>query len=199
MKKKRTRSVTQRLSWIPWGLTTSRIILSPLLIFLAWKEAPGWSLGLVLAVAFLSDIFDGVIARRLGTATASLRQYDSFADVFFYLGVIASAFIVDPSDIRARWPWLAIILLLEAAMQAVGYFRFEKLPANHTYSSKFWGILLFTTSLALLAFHRPEPFLSITLGWGILCEMEGVFIQLLLHRWKQDIPGLWSLYQRKER
>jgi phosphatidylglycerophosphate synthase len=39
-------------------------------------------------VAFLSDIFDGILARRLGVATANLRRLDSAADSA-YVGIAA--------------------------------------------------------------------------------------------------------------
>ena len=51
--------------------------------------------------AFLSDIFDGVIARRLGVSIASLRKADSWADVCLYLCVGISAFLVHSDVIIA--------------------------------------------------------------------------------------------------
>ena len=46
--------------------------------------------GMGIALGFLSDIFDGVMARRLGIATATLRRLDSVADAPFYVAAAQS-------------------------------------------------------------------------------------------------------------
>src|ERR1700687_3235903 len=66
---------------IPAALITLRCSIGP---FLVWDALDGeisrWFLGGVLA-GFLSDVFDGSVARRLGVSTARLRQADSWADI----------------------------------------------------------------------------------------------------------------------
>ena len=66
---------------LPWAMATGRALLGPVLIA---GEACNWS-GLALAwlvvTALLSDIFDGILARRYGVATPALRRYDSIADI----------------------------------------------------------------------------------------------------------------------
>lgn len=44
-------------------------------------------MGAMLSAAFLSDVFEGVIARRLGIATPGLRRLDSAADTLFFVAV----------------------------------------------------------------------------------------------------------------
>src|SRR5215469_1986808 len=76
---------------IPWMLVALRLGLCPLL--LAGASA-GWNrilLFFLLSLGVLSDIFDGIIARRLGVATSRLRRADSLADVIFWLAVLAAA------------------------------------------------------------------------------------------------------------
>jgi CDP-diacylglycerol--glycerol-3-phosphate 3-phosphatidyltransferase len=45
----------------------------------------------VLVAGFLSDAYDGILARRLGVATESLRRLDSLADTLFYAAALAVA------------------------------------------------------------------------------------------------------------
>lgn len=69
---------------LPPALTTLRLLLGPVACWLAVVHAAGWTFALILLVAFLSDIYDGVLARRWGVATEWLRRYDSLTDLFYY-------------------------------------------------------------------------------------------------------------------
>ena len=53
----------------------------------------------MIAAGFLSDVYDGILARRWGTETAALRVADSAADTVFYLGVLSAV-------IARHWPVL---------------------------------------------------------------------------------------------
>ena len=73
---------------IPMGLTVLRLLLAPVLVCLVYANAPGIAFAAVIFVAFVSDYFDGVVARRIGVASAELRHFDSRADMVFYLSLI---------------------------------------------------------------------------------------------------------------
>jgi phosphatidylglycerophosphate synthase len=62
---------------IPVLLVATRFLLGPILLFLATQGATGGWFLLGITAAFLSDVFDGIIARRLGVATERLRVADS--------------------------------------------------------------------------------------------------------------------------
>src|SRR4028119_2427320 len=82
------------IQFLPAALIILRFFMGPLLLLNAIDgKADAWFI-VGFVVAFLSDIFDGVIARRLGVSTASLRRADSWADVCLYLCVGVSAFLV---------------------------------------------------------------------------------------------------------
>ena len=70
-----------KLSHIPSLLVGMRFAIAPLLVLdaLDHKTSLWFMIGYVIAV--LSDIFDGMIARRLKISTAQLRQADSWADI----------------------------------------------------------------------------------------------------------------------
>ena len=73
-------SFSNRLALIPLSLTLLRATLAPLLVYLVhYAPDPEW-FALCLVIALLSDIFDGVIARKLDVATPALRRLDSIAD-----------------------------------------------------------------------------------------------------------------------
>jgi phosphatidylglycerophosphate synthase len=65
-----------------------RAVACPLIVFGAWRGWPGGWLGAIVVMALLSDIYDGVLARRWGNETARLRVSDSVTDTFFILGCL---------------------------------------------------------------------------------------------------------------
>jgi CDP-diacylglycerol--glycerol-3-phosphate 3-phosphatidyltransferase len=82
------------LKLIPSALVIFRFLISP---FLLWDAIDGntsvWFI-IGFVAAFFSDIFDGIIARRLGVSNVQLRQADSLADVCLYTCISASAWLL---------------------------------------------------------------------------------------------------------
>lgn len=72
------------------AVTALRLLLAPLFIacVVRAQTAPalGWVAGALFAVAAWSDVADGRLARRRGTASDRGRVLDHFADITFILG-----------------------------------------------------------------------------------------------------------------
>ena len=49
-----------------------------------------------MVAAFLSDVLDGVIARRTGTATPALRYADTIVDTIFYVAAAVALGVAVP-------------------------------------------------------------------------------------------------------
>src|SRR6266853_6691870 len=70
-------------SSVPAMLTGLRVMLAPVMLLLAWYDPRPPAFAVCLTLAFLSDVFDGILARRLNVATPGLRRVDSIADSVF--------------------------------------------------------------------------------------------------------------------
>jgi phosphatidylglycerophosphate synthase len=70
---------------IPWLMAAARALLGPVLIVGAECGWNGLALAGIVVAALLSDIYDGVLARRWKCDTAGVRFFDSMADTVFYL------------------------------------------------------------------------------------------------------------------
>jgi phosphatidylglycerophosphate synthase len=68
------------LKLVPVLLTGLRALLAPAVVWLSMYAPRKEAFAICLVAAFLSDVFDGIIARRLGVATPALRRLDSAAD-----------------------------------------------------------------------------------------------------------------------
>jgi phosphatidylglycerophosphate synthase len=84
---------------LPFALTTLRLLLGPVALACALTNVPRWVYLPILVAGTLSDIYDGILARRFGVATPALRRYDSVTDVIYYLFILAPPFCY-----ANRWP-----------------------------------------------------------------------------------------------
>jgi CDP-diacylglycerol--glycerol-3-phosphate 3-phosphatidyltransferase len=172
--------VNTLLRQVPFLLTTLRLLM-----------APRWVFILCLLIAFVSDIYDGIIARRLGVATSALRRYDSVTDLIFYLAILWSAWALYPQVVIHFRLGILFVLALDAACHAVSLIRFGRPASTHCYSAKAWGILLFASFVDLLGFSRAGPLLWITIAWGCVADLECLFILLSARAWPSDVRSLF--------
>ena len=175
---------------IPLALTLLRALLAPVMVALALWRPTAQLFGLCLVAAFVSDVFDGVIARRLGIATANLRRADSIADSIFYMSAVFAAWWLHPEVIYAHGTALLALLGLELLRYAFDFAKFGKEASYHMWSSKAWGVALVLGFLQLLAWGQDGVFVSLAIFIGIAADLEGLGISLVLKRWQTDVPSL---------
>jgi CDP-diacylglycerol--glycerol-3-phosphate 3-phosphatidyltransferase len=183
---------------IPWAMTAGRALLGPALIA---GEVSGWN-GLTMAwlvvAALASDIFDGVLARRWRCDTAGVRLFDSMADTVFYGCAAIALWIGQPHLLRANAGLLAALLALEAARFVVDFAKFGKPASYHSYLAKTWGLVMATAVVA--AFAAPEwrgagASLAVSLALGIVCDVQGLAMSLMLPVWRKDVKGLRAAWE----
>ena len=177
---------------LPLALILFRAALAPALPLLAragGASARPW-LATLLVAGLLSDVFDGIVARRVGVSTVALRRLDSRVDLFFWLGALAAAAILDQPALRALAPGIVAVLALEAACQAASFARFRRAPCTHSFLSKLWGLCLGAGFAVLFASGRADA-LRVALAWGVLSQLDVLAIVLLLPAWQSDIPSAW--------
>jgi CDP-diacylglycerol--glycerol-3-phosphate 3-phosphatidyltransferase len=184
---------------LPIALTALRALLAPVVVFLALAYPDPILFGACLVLALASDVFDGVIARRLGVATPSLRRLDSIADSIFYLAVLYAAWIRYPAVIEAQLPAWLVLAALELARYAFDFAKFRREASYHMWSSKLWGLFLFAGFFSLLAMGGPALPLTLAIYVGIVADLEGLAISFVLREWRTDVPTLAHALRLRER
>ena len=174
---------------IPLALTALRALLAPVLVWLAlYFPVPGlFGLGLVLAL--VSDFLDGVLARRWGVATTGLRRLDSIADSLFYAAALFAAWHLYPSVVRSHLPELVVLIALEVARYVFDLAKFGREASYHMWTSKLWGLLLFAGFFSLLALDVPGLAFTLAIYAGIVADLEGLAISIVLPEWRTDVPS----------
>lgn len=89
---------------IPIGLIYLRLILGFVIILISILNIENLKTYAVflLTIGLLTDIFDGIIARKLNISTQKLRRLDSTIDQVFFVSVIASAYIQCPEFFKSN-------------------------------------------------------------------------------------------------
>ncbi len=184
---------------VPAVLTWMRVLLGPVLILLAWQWPHPAALAICLTAAFLSDVFDGIIARRLGIATANLRRFDSVADSIFYICAITSLWMLHPEVLSRHAVSLGTLLALEVVRYVYDLSKFGREASYHMWSSKLWGIALFAGCLSALAFGQDGVLVSAAIVIGIIADVEGLLISIVLNAWHHDVPSIVHALRLRKR
>lgn len=177
---------------LPFALTTLRLLLGPTALAGAWMGAARLVFVPILVCGTLSDIFDGVLARRFGVATPALRRYDSITDVIYYLFILACVWQLCRPVVTEN-PWaIAIILLSEAGSIAVCAVKFGKYPATHSWLAKFYGLCLLGGLMALLAFGAGRRVVIALAAVALLTNLEIIALQLMAATPPVDVRSIFK-------
>ncbi len=175
---------------IPGALVAFRALVSPLLVWDAWNgTVTKWFLAGFIA-AFLSDVFDGIIARRLGVSTSRLRFADTWADIALYVAVLASAWLVHREELLALgWPF-ALLLASTLVSWGVDLLKYGRLSSYHPWGAKAWGVTLAIAIVALFGWNYTDWAMWLMIGVGVLSNLECIAMSLVLPRWTYDVPSI---------
>jgi phosphatidylglycerophosphate synthase len=171
-------------------LTFLRAALAPVMVLIAFTTASSTAFAICLVTALLSDIYDGKIARRLGIATPQLRRLDSIADSIFYVAATYCVWVLHRDVIMDNMVALSILLGLELSRYVFDFLKFRKEASYHMWSSKLWGLFLFLGFFSVLVFGNGGIPVYLAIYLGMLADIEGLMISLILPYWKNDVPTI---------
>ncbi len=184
-------------SAVPWFLIWFRGLVAPALMWWAIQDDRRLLLGGLAIAAFLSDWFDGVLARRWNTSTAALRRADSLADTIFYINVLMVALFGRWEVIRPTLPLFAGLLMLEVVCQVTNYLRFGCRTATHAYLCKAWAVLLCIATTELLLFGVVRESMWLSLAMGYIAYVDVLAILWIMPVPAVDVPTAWHAWRRR--
>ena len=185
---------------LPFFLVWSRLGLGLGVLGSSFYAVPHWRIyaltGLILGL--LTDVFDGIVARRLGVATERLRRLDSAVDLIFFLAIGLALAVQSFGFFREHAREMLLLLGAEALTYLAGFLKFRKEMALHTWGAKGWSVLLVAT-LAQLLWTGDAPVLFPICFWlGLVTRLEMLLIVVVLKRWAHDVPHLGAALQLRK-
>jgi len=178
---------------IPLALIVIRALFGAIILLLGMLQVTRYReyIVVLMVIGLLTDIFDGIIARRLNVSTPSLRRLDSVTDQFFWLCIIGSAYIISPEFFKANAIKIYILGGAEALTYLVSFIKFRKEVATHAITSKIWTLTLLATLIQLVLSGNSGILFDICFYLGVLTRLEIVLILLILKEWSNDVPSLY--------
>jgi len=169
-------------------LVASRVVLAPVIAWLLVCQRPALA-GWLYVAAVLSDIYDGVIARKLGVSTLRLRLADGCADVWLFICLGVGLWVGYRAWILPlAWPF-GTAMVLQIVSWLFCIWRFGKMTSYHSFLAKLTGLTLLLGILALLFTETPIP-LAIALWIFVACLVEEVAMTAVLPGYHHDV---WNL------
>jgi phosphatidylglycerophosphate synthase len=178
---------------IPLILIYSRILFAALIILLAIFKIDYYRDVIItlIILGLLSDIFDGIIARKLNISTQKLRRLDSSVDQVFWVATLVSTYIISPIFFKTNLVLILIVILLEVACYTISFIKFKKEVATHAIASKIWTLVLFATLLQVIATNNSIVLFYICFSLGVITRLEIIFILFILKDWTNDVPTVY--------
>lgn len=174
-------------------ITLIRIIFTIGLVFTSPLTATFYILYIASGI---SDIVDGIIARRLKINTAFGAKFDTIADGFFLVVVLYK--ILPVIEIKLELMiWFAVIALIKIIAVAIVCIKHNTFGSIHTHMNKITGFVLFISPL-LLKHIDLKILCSCVGGVALVAAIEELVIDLIYPNLDLNRKGLFA-EQNKEK
>jgi CDP-diacylglycerol--glycerol-3-phosphate 3-phosphatidyltransferase len=188
---------------IPIALITTRIIIGFVLIFLSFRKVEHYPVIaiIILTIGLLTDIFDGIIARKLNISSQLLRRLDSTADQIFFISVAIATYLQCTAFFKSNVIMLLVIFVVEGLTYLVSFIKFRKEIATHSIGAKIWTLFIFATLIQVMLECESVILFYFFFWTGIITRLEIIAILLTLKTWTNDVPSIYhavKLRQGKE-
>lgn len=178
---------------IPVILIYSRLLLGVSILLLSILHIGHYNvIAIVLfTTGLLTDIFDGIIARRLKISSERLRRLDSSIDQVFFVAVAIATFFQCKTFFYNNYLKLAILLGTEGLTYVVSFIKFKKEVATHAIASKIWTLILFATLIHIMVDCNARVLFEWCFYMGMISRLEIIAILLILRKWTNDVPSVY--------
>ena len=141
-------------------LTISRVVLSVALLL---PDAFSLPFFLIYALAGLTDMLDGFVARTTGTESGLGARLDSIANLVLAIACLAK--VLPAIDVPAwLWVWITLIALVKVINVISGFLIERRLVLPHTIANKIAGLVAFLVPFAI-------PMLGVTMPAILACAV----------------------------
>ena len=153
-------------------ITASRVLFSVVLLFLPVLGAGFYVIYLLCGV---TDMIDGTIARKAGTANEFGARLDTVADLVF-LSVSLTKFL--PIVPISQWllAWIAVIGVVKIGNLIWGYVRIKTLVSLHTVMNKITGLILFLLPLTFPVIDLNDSGIAVCVVASLAAIHESFYI-----------------------
>ncbi len=153
-------------------ITSCRVLCSILMLFFQMTSIPFYVLYLLCG---LSDVLDGIVARKTNTVSTFGARLDTIADYLFV--VILLIKIGSEFDVPVwLWIWMVAIAGIKIVNVLWGFVCTKRFIVEHTILNKVTGVLLFLLPFTLVWVDLKYSAMVICVVATISAIQEGYYI-----------------------
>lgn len=178
---------------IPISLVYTRLVIGLFIVFLSIQSYGNYSrlIFFLIITGFLTDFFDGYIARILKISTPSLRRIDTIVDRLFWLCILFAVGYLHTEFIQSKMIGIILVLSLEAINYLISFIRFKREISTHAILSKLWAVTLLLSFCDLILNGRSVYLFDVAIIAGYISRIDTGLIMLILPEWDHDIPTFY--------
>ncbi len=168
-------------------ITICRIFLSLSLLLFLDNKAIFVSIYLICGI---SDVLDGMVARRTHTKSQAGARLDSVADMVMF-GIITASFIVwIGPELKGLLPCIAAIALIRIAGLIIAAYKYRCFAMLHTWGNKASGILVFIAPV-LYAMTGKISIIAVVCIACVLSAVEECAIHIISNNFDLDRKSIF--------
>jgi len=179
---------------VPDLLCFARLILVPVVWVLAASGLPFYT-GIALLAAGLTDVLDGIIARRWNIATTYGSRLDSIADTLMEISALGALLLLKPEIITGHALVLGAWIAIEAASILLGWIKFRRIGNLHLYLTKAAGVAAYAFVIYTFVIGYNEAFFYAALALLVVSSLECLLLQLLAPGVDEHMKSIYHAYR----
>ena len=183
---------------VPDLLCFARLLLVPVVWALALSNLPFYT-GIALLAAGLTDVFDGIIARRWNIVTAYGSRLDSIADTLMEISAAAAVLILKPEIFTGHALILGVWIAVEASSILLGWIKFRRIANLHLYLTKAAGVVAYAFVIYTFVAGYNETFFYVTVTLLSVSSLECLLLQLIAPRVDEHMKSIYHAYRAATR
>lgn len=182
------REPSQQIYNLPNLVSFIRILMAPVLFYLAFNHQPMWFLAILIFSGF-TDVLDGFLARHLNQITEMGSHLDSWGDFTIYSTIAICAWILWPEIVQQHLLPIIIIICSFTLPVILGLIKFKTLTSYHTWSVKIAVAITIAAYLLLFSGLLEWP-INVAAIACLYAALEEITITLTIKHEHADVRSL---------
>ena len=146
---------------------------------------------MLFALGLVSDVLDGILARRLGQETELGARLDQWGDFALWSSLPLAAWWLWPEMVRREAPYVTLALVCLLLPTAIAFAKYGEVPGYHTRTAKLSAVLMGVAVPLLLLFDIAWPFRFAAL-FQVVCFVDELGITLILPECRHDVASVFA-------
>lgn len=184
------------LKSVPDILSFVRLLLVPVVWTLAALGMSFWT-GAALLAAGLTDVLDGVIARRWSIITPYGSRLDSIADTLMEISMAGAVLILRPDIFTGQALILSLWMAIEVSSILLGWIKFRRIANLHLYLTKAAGVAAYAFVIYTFLIGYSEALFYAAVTLLIISSLECLLLQLLARSVDEHMKSIYHAYRAR--